>query len=300
MFAASGRAGHNKNEIHTASGSLARRRKGETDHMELMTSEAFVKRLKKIAEETATLYVNGCFGAPLTGGNVETYCRHTAYNRRPERSAMIRAAGNKNPPVFGFDCICLIKGVLWGWTGDAGKVYGGAVYRSNGVEDMTLDAMLGKCGDVSADFGSLMPGEYLWSAGHAGVYAGNGLAVECTPAWKNGVQLTAVANLGAVAGYPSRRWSKHGKLPYVSYPAAGAECDVTLPVLRRGMTGDAVRALQALLIGKFGISCGASGTDGSFGPATEAAVRALQNTLALSSDGIVGKLTWGGMIGYVK
>ena len=265
--------------------------------MKIITSDAFIGTLKKIAAETPTLYVNGCFGAPLTGGNVETYCRHTAYNRRPERSAMIRRAGNKTPPVFGFDCVCLIKGILWGWNGDAGKIYGGAVYRSNGVEDMTLDAMLSVCEDVSTDFSGIVPGEYLWSAGHAGVYVGDGLAVECTPAWKNGVQLTAVANLGTVSGYPARRWTKHGKLPYISYPEAEADCELTLPILRRGMTGAAVRTLQAILVWKCGISCGSSGVDGSFGPATENAVRALQKKSGLTQDGIAGKAVWEKLLG---
>ena len=44
---------------------------------------------------------------------------------------MIKAAANKNPPVYGFDCVNLIKGVLWGWSGDASKTYGGAAYKSN-------------------------------------------------------------------------------------------------------------------------------------------------------------------------
>ena len=44
---------------------------------------------------------------------------------------MIRAAADKNPPVYGFDCVCLIKGVLWGWSGNAAKPYGGAAYASN-------------------------------------------------------------------------------------------------------------------------------------------------------------------------
>lgn len=43
------------------------------------------------------------------------------------------------------------------------------------------------------------------------------LAVECTPAWKNGVQITAVANIGSKSGYNARKWKKWGKIPYVTY-----------------------------------------------------------------------------------
>lgn len=53
--------------------------------------------------------------------------------------------------------------------------------------------------------------------GHWGLYIGDGLAVECTPIWGNGVQITAVLNIGSKSGYNVRRWTKHGKLPWVEY-----------------------------------------------------------------------------------
>ena len=63
-------------------------------------------------------------------------------------------------------------------------------------------------------------GEALWVKGHIGIYIGNGLAVECTPSWENKVQVTAVKNIGAKSGYNARTWTKHGKLPYVTYTGA--------------------------------------------------------------------------------
>lgn len=48
-------------------------------------------------------------------------------------------------------------------------------------------------------------------------FFGGELAVECTPAWKNGVQITAVANIGSKSGYNARKWKKWGKIPYVTY-----------------------------------------------------------------------------------
>lgn len=53
--------------------------------------------------------------------------------------------------------------------------------------------------------------------GHWGLYIGDGLAVECTPIWYNGVQITGVGNIGVKGGYNSRVWKKHGKLPWVDY-----------------------------------------------------------------------------------
>ena len=73
----------------------------------------------------------------------------------------------------------------------------------------------------------ILPGEAVWKSGHIGIYIGDGLAVECTPAWYDKVQITAVGNLGGVTGYNVRTWIKHGKLPWVDYSvtqAAEPEC----------------------------------------------------------------------------
>ena len=51
------------------------------------------------------------------------------------------------------------------------------------------------------------------------MYIGDGLAVECTPSWKNCVQITACNR--DVAGYNRRNWTKHGKLPYITYESSG-------------------------------------------------------------------------------
>ena len=50
-----------------------------------------------------------------------------------------------------------------------------------------------------------------------GIYVGNGLVAESTPIWKNGVQLTALGNIGTVKGYPIRKWATWGLIPYVDY-----------------------------------------------------------------------------------
>ena len=179
-----------------------------------MNNKEFVEKLKAVANDYKTLYVMGCFGAPMNSANKTRYCNNYDYNKKESRAAMIKAA---SADTFGFDCVCLIKGILWGWCGDKGKTYGGAVYASNGVPDVSADSMIQLCKNVSTDFSSLAVGEALWINGHIGVYIGDGLAVECTPNWKNGVQITAVGNLGAKSGYNTRKWTKHGKLPYIEY-----------------------------------------------------------------------------------
>lgn len=176
-----------------------------------MTNTEFVKKVTDIANNYKTLYVMGCFGAPMTAANKSLYCKHTPYNQQATRQKLIRAA---TADTFGFDCVCLIKGVLWGWNGNKSATYGGAKYESNGVPDIGADAMITKCSGISTDFSNIIPGEAVWMSGHIGVYIGDGKVVECTPAWDNCVQIT---KLGTKTEYKTRKWTKHGKLPWVSY-----------------------------------------------------------------------------------
>ena len=74
------------------------------------------------------------------------------------------------------------------------------------------------------------------------------------------------------------------------------EFDVKVPVLRRGDKGPEVKAMQSHLIG-YGHSCGSSGADGSFGPATEKALKAYQKAHGLEQDGVRGPATFKSMNG---
>ena len=73
-------------------------------------------------------------------------------------------------------------------------------------------------------------------------------------------------------------------------------CAVNVNVLSKGSKGASVKALQILLIGN-GFSCGSYGADGSFGAATDSAVRKFQKTNGLVVDGIVGSATWSKLLG---
>ena len=178
----------------------------------MMTNIELAAKLKEIATKYKTLYIMGCIGAPMTAENKKRYTRNYPYNASAERSAMINGA---SADTFGFDCVCLIKSVLWGWNGNKNAVYGGAAYASNGVPDIGTEEMIRRCTDVSEDFTKLTIGEAVWLPGHIGIYVGDGLAVECTPKWQNKVQITACNR--DVKGYNRRDWAKHGKLPYIQY-----------------------------------------------------------------------------------
>ena len=66
---------------------------------------------------------------------------------------------------------------------------------------------------------------------------------------------------------------------------------VELPVLQRGDTGEAVRAMQVLLRG-CGFGVGWYGADGEFGAATEDGLRAFQRVKREETDGVCGERTW--------
>ena len=94
----------------------------------IMTAKELVSKCLDTAKNYKTLYVMGCFGAPMTVGNKARYTKNHPFNALPERSAKILAAAED---TFGFDCVCFIKALLWGWSGDESQVYGGAVYKDS-------------------------------------------------------------------------------------------------------------------------------------------------------------------------
>lgn len=179
-----------------------------------MNNIEFVQKLKDIVTNYKTLYVLGCFGAPMNKTNKARWINEQAYNRKPTRKAKIEAASTD---TFGFDCVCLIKAVLWGWNGNKNAKYGGVKYTSNNVPDIDDTQMIDVCKDVTTNFSRIQVGEALWIPGHIGVYIGDGLAVECTPNWKDGVQITTVYNIQGKSDNNGRFWTKHGKLPYITY-----------------------------------------------------------------------------------
>lgn len=206
--------------------------------MSIMTGAQFAATAKKIATEHKSLYVMGGFGAPLTDATKARYTgpNANAYNRKPERTTLIKAASSD---TFAFDCVGLIKGILWGWCGKLDSVYGGATYAANGVPDIDADEMFRRCTEKSANFAldKMVVGEACWKDGHIGIYIGDGLTVECTPAWNDKVQITACNR--TISGYNTRTWEKHGKLPWVDYTVQPESNDHAI--------AEAVRALFALL-----------------------------------------------------
>ena len=128
------------------------------------------------------------------------YPKHYISNRTARYKADI--AGDK----WASDCIGLAKGYMW-W--DSTK--GGVRYAVNGCPDMSANGMLEKA-TVKGDIKNLpeTPGLMLWMDGHAGVYIGNGWAIE-ERGFNYGCVKTKVAD---------RPWKKWYKLPGLTYLSA--------------------------------------------------------------------------------
>ena len=220
-----------------------------------MTNEKFVSIAKDIAKNYKTLYVMGCFGSPLNTTNKKRYTSNHSYNKQASRTKKIN---NATIDTFGFDCVCLIKAILWGWNGNKSKTYGGATYCSNGVPDIGADKMITVCSNISTNFSNIEVGEVVWLKGHIGIYIGDGLVVESTPIWKDGVQITALGNIGSKQGYNSRKWTNHGKLEWIEY--------VNPEPSDKYVTGERVKVWQTVMDRVY--KCGLD-VDGSYGPISQ-------------------------------
>lgn len=167
-----------------------------------MDNKAFVQLLESISK-MKTYYIKGGFGLVLNASGKKRAIDQYKYNA--DRADKINAL---DPHTFGFDCCGLVKGTIWGFTGDSKKTYGGAVYKANGLDDVNESGLLKLCKDVSTDMKNILPGELLYMSGHCGIYAGDGKVIESTPSGKCGVQITDFKRV---------KWTKHGKLPYIQY-----------------------------------------------------------------------------------
>ena len=247
-----------------------------------MNNIDFANKCKNVALNYSTLYVYSCFGAPLNATNRKRYSNNCDYNKRADRRNKILSSSAND---FGFDCVNLIKGILWGWNGDKNKNYGGAVYKSNGVPDTSANGMMNYCTSSSSDFSKIEVGEVVWMDGHIGVYIGDGLAVECTPIWKDGVQITAVGNIGKKSGYNTRTWTKHGKLKFIEYKNTTPSSSFLPPrgYFKKGDTGENIEKIDEWFSSKV--------KGDLFGDYTEACVKTFQRQNGLEQDGCIGPIT---------
>ena len=118
----------------------------------MMKASELVRRHIDVAKNYKTVYMWGCFGAPVGETIIDEKSAQYPDWYTGGRVTYLRSLIGK--VVYGFDCVNLTKGILWGWNGNKNAYYGGARYASNSVPDVSADGMIAKCtGEIGqADF----------------------------------------------------------------------------------------------------------------------------------------------------
>lgn len=175
----------------------------------LMTFQEFIDKAVEISK-TKTAYMWGTYGRPITDALIDAKRKQYPKQYTDSRVTKLRALVGQG--YHAWDCVGLIKGILWGWSGKTN-----VPYAVNGVPDADTKGMMRRCTHRSTDFSKILPGCIMYKPGHVGIYIGNGLAVEATSAWDSKVMVTAVSNIGRKSGYKRKSWTEHGRLPWIDY-----------------------------------------------------------------------------------
>jgi hypothetical protein len=194
-----------------------------------------------------------------------------------------------NGSSWNFDCVCLIKSVVfWNWKEDKTKPHGGANYNSK--TDYSCDGLLNACSDISSDFKNITPGELvcMYGKSHVGIYIGNGQVIEATSKWDGKVQISNIGTDGKRSKSGSisfSYWTKHGKLPNVEYLPIETQTSEIKPSNDTTMTIIQTQ-MQLKHLGYYN-----GAIDGSFGALSKKATQSFQKDYGLQVDGDFGKYT---------
>ena len=135
------------------------------------------------------------------------------YEKKPTLYKLGTYMNRKSGKYILCDCSGLIKGILWGYP-TKGR------YGSNGIPDVNANTMIGRyCTGVTTDMSKLRKGMAVWMDGHIGIYCGDGVVVESSPRWENGIQRTYPKGcpIGNKHHLNQRKWSKCGYLKWIDY-----------------------------------------------------------------------------------
>ena len=91
----------------------------------MMKSKDFIKMLQK-ALNSNTVYALGMWGQVINDSIITSKTRQYPSFYTSARVAQLNSLKGKN--YFGFDCVCLVKSILWGWEGSTTKSNGGAKF----------------------------------------------------------------------------------------------------------------------------------------------------------------------------
>lgn len=194
-----------------------------------MNNVEFVEKLKAI-QKMNTVYATGMFGQKIDNSIIVSKTAQYPRQYSDEKVKKLRGLIDKN--YYGFDCVGLVKAVLWGFPNTK--------YLSNDVSDFSDAGVMTLCTPTSYNMQNIEVGEILWMQGHIGVYIGNGEVIECTTNWSGNVLISRLSQ---------RTWIKHGKLKYIDYSANNnANTEVyKMNVLKYGSTGNDVTIFETIM-----------------------------------------------------
>jgi hypothetical protein len=219
-------------------------------YKKIMTDKELHVKVLDIVNNYNTCYLFGGTGQLVTNLIIAAKAKQLPSWYTPTRIAVLKKLTGKQ--YYGFDCVNLIKAVLWGWKD--GKM---GVYQSNTVPDVNANTLIKMCENVSIDMTSIKPMELIWFDGHAGLYLGDGMCVECAPSL-NKAGITKMSYQG--------KWCKHGDLPWIERTKEKRVLKLTSPYMR----GEDVKELQGLIDVT---------TDGVYGPGTDEKVQAILDAM---------------------
>lgn len=224
-----------------------------TQYKKIMTDKEFQEKVLNIVNNYKTCYLLGGTGQLITNEIIAQKAKQLPSWYTPARITAFKKLVGKG--YYGFDCVNLIKAILWGWAD--GKM---GTYQSNSVPDTNADGLIKICENVSTDMTDIKPMEVVWFSGHVGLYLGDGMCVECAPSI-NKVAITKLSYQG--------KWCKHGELPWIERTETKKRIlKLTNPYMR----GDDVEELQVLINEE---------PDGIYGPDTDKKVKAIFEALGM-------------------
>lgn len=189
-----------------------------------MTNKEFVSQAKIIVDMN-TAYGKGTFGQKWT----KTLANQKAKQYSGFYTDSVIASLNKKAeasPLYVFDCVGLVKGIMWDFPN--------VKYKTNGMEDVSDQGLWDKyVSDKSKDFTNIQPGEIMHIKGHVGIYIGDGKVIECTNKWSKNVLISSI-NKGDKY---YRAWSEHGKFTLLTYEEiATPSPEANIHIVKKGET----------------------------------------------------------------
>lgn len=150
------------------------------------------------------------------------------YEKKPTLYKLGTYMNRKSGKYILCDCSGLIKGILWGYP-DKGR------YGANGVPDVNANTMISRyCTGVTTNMSKLRKGMAVWMDGHIGIYCGDGVVVESSPRWENGIQRTYPKGcpIGNKHKLNTRQWYKCGYLKWIDYTTTADLTQVAKDVIK--------------------------------------------------------------------